>query len=252
MGRIFQEKQENVSRVIGDFAKAETKIDALCKKIDLLQNKLYEVKTREEFDAVVQELIKEGKEIHQFLTKLLMGTNQEIISRVMVHLASRPDFKKIELLLNYTEHVTKSIVAKNELLSVQDSLADLTSVQKTSLLLFITKLKELKLVAEFLVKQEEGFKERLKQATSLDTVDIIEGEIENKNRLLDGAAERFIPFPEDELVAGKIINILKENTHLLTILQSFDLHETLMNDLLNARARIITNTDFPSSALPTP
>lgn len=111
-------------------------------------------------------------------------------------------------------------------------------------------IKELKLIAELLENQEEVFKERLHDAVSLDVVDEIEVEIQNKNQLLDGALERLIPSPNDELVAGQIINFLKENKHLFSILQAFDLYGSLTNDILNARASIIAKKEFPDVVQP--
>ena len=250
MGRLFQNKKKDVNRIFGCFVAAEAKSGEFFNKLNALQNELYTVKTKEEFDIVVQKLINEGKNVHQFLSELITGADQEIMSKVMVQLASQPNLKNFIILLNYTELAAKSIAETNESLSVQESLVGLTDEQKTALLVFITKLKELKPIAALLVNQEELFKVLLQQTTSLDALDAIETEIENKNRLLDGALERLLPYPKDELVAGQIINILKANRHLLKVLQSFDLHETLMDDILNARARILAHTDSHASAQP--
>ncbi|MCW8398860.1 hypothetical protein OQJ26_08660 [Legionella sp. PATHC038] len=250
MGRLFQDKRKDVNRIIGNFVAAEARSGDFFNKLNALQNELYTVKTKQEFDIVVQKLINEEKNVHQFLSELITGADQEILSKVMVQLASQPNLKHVIILFNYTSLVAQSVADKNESLSMQESLVGLSDEQRTALLLFITKLKELKPIAALLVNQEEVFKALLQQTNSLDDLDQIETEIENKNRLLDGALERLLPYPKDELVAGQIINILKANRHLLKVLQSFDLHETLMDDILNARARILTHTDSYASAQP--
>lgn len=241
MGRLFQDNKEHTNRVVEKFAAAESKAGDLCQTLAALQDELYVVQTKEQFDGVVQKLIDQGKIVHHFLLELMSGVDKEVMPKVMAHLTSQPNFEHIRTLLNYTELAAKSIVAKKELLSVQESLTDLTDEQSEALLLFITKLKELKPITELLMMQEEAFKKRLGAASSLDEVDEIEAQIQKKNQLIEGALERLIPYPQDEVVAGQIIKLMQTNSHLLAILQSFDLHESLMNDILHARGTVVAN-----------
>ncbi|QLZ70041.1 hypothetical protein FOLKNPGA_02845 [Legionella sp. PC1000] len=239
MCKLFQEKKRNAQRVIDGFTDAKTKVDTFCNTLNMLQDKLYAANTKEEFDGVVQLTINEEKNVHRFLLELTNGTDEETISKVKAYMVDLPNFKNAMTLLNYTEIATKNIIDKKERLSLQEALSNLTIKQQTELLVFINKLKELKPIAELLINQQKLFKERLHEAPSLDVVDEIEDEVQNRNRLLKGALERLLPYPEDDMVSGEIIKILKRNRHFLTILESFDFHESLMEEILNARATII-------------
>lgn len=155
-------------------------------------------------------IINEERKVHRFLLELTKGTNEESMSKVKAYMADLPKFKNVMTLLNYTETTTKNIIAKKELLSLQEASFNLSETQQTELFVFINKLKELKPVAELLVSQQNHFKELLHEATSLETIDEIENEIQNRNHLLNGALERLLPYPKDEQVSEQIIEVLKK------------------------------------------
>lgn len=210
MGRLFQAKKKNAQQIIDNFTEDKIKIDAFCDALNVLQNKLYTANNRDEFDNVVQMIINEERKVHRFLLELTKGTNEESMSKVKAYMADLPKFKNVMTLLNYTETTTKNIIAKKELLSLQEASFNLSETQQTELFVFINKLKELKPVAELLVSQQNHFKELLHEATSLETIDEIENEIQNRNHLLNGALERLLPYPKDEQVSEQIIEVLKK------------------------------------------
>ncbi len=249
MGRLFQEKKSNTKRIIDSFTEVKIKVDTFCSTLNELQNQLYMANTKEEFYNVVQMIINEEKKVHCFLLELTNGADEETMSKVKVCMADLPNFKNAMTLLRYTEIATKNVIDKKELLSLQEALSKLTMEQQTELLIFIKKLKELKSIAELFENQKELFKERLHEATTLDTVDEIEGEIQKSNRFLNGVLERLLPYPKDERVDEQIIEILKKNRHFLTILESFNVHESLMEEILHARAKLIAmNEPFSLSS----
>ena len=60
------------------------------------------------------------------------------------------------------------------------------------------------------------------------------------------AYDALVPFPQDEIVAGALIEFLEENPHIAEIMETFNFHESLMDDILAARAK----TDHHSSTGP--
>ncbi|KTD40157.1 hypothetical protein Lpar_1474 [Legionella parisiensis] len=243
MCRLFQEKKKNAQRIIDRFIEAKTKIDACCNTLNVLLNELHMVKEKQEFDNVVQLIINEEKKVHQFLLVLAEETDKDTMSKVRAYMDGLPNFKNVMTLLNYTEIATKNITDKKELLSFQEASSNLNEAQQIELSIFIKKLKELKSIAEILINQKEHFKENLQEATSLDTIDEIEDEIINRSSLINDVLERLLPYPEDELVCEQIIEILKGNRYFLAILEAFNLHESLMDDILNARATLIAMSE---------
>jgi hypothetical protein len=193
-------------------------------------------------------IINEEKKVHQFLLELTKGIDEETMSKVKAYMDNLPDFKNAMTLLSYTKIATENIIAKKELLSLQEASSNLTEAQQTDLSIFINKLRELKSTAEVIESQKERFKKRLHETTSLDTIDEIEDEIQNRDCLIKAALERVLPYPKDEQVGEQIIEILKNNRHFLTILESFNLYESLMEEILNARATLIAMNE-PSFSL---
>jgi hypothetical protein len=246
MGRLFLEQKKHVNQIIDNFAEAKIKATAFCDTLNTLQNELHLAKTKDEFHSIVQKIISEEKKVHVFLSELTKGADEEIMSKVMTHIVCHPHFKNIVTLLNYTEIATKNIITQKELLSLSEASVNLTEEQQTALLVFIKLLKELRPIADLLVNQKERFKEHLHHVNSLDAIDEIENEVEKKSRILASALERLLPYPQDKEVRGKIIEILKTNRHLLTILESFNLSESLMEDILHARATLVAAYDSPS------
>ncbi|HHT0594650.1 TPA: hypothetical protein ACTXXA_003256 [Legionella anisa] len=243
MGRLFQEKKKSTQQIIDNFTEDKIKVDAFCHALNVLQNKLYTANKREEFDNAVQMIINVEREIHRFLLELTKGANEEAMSKVKAYMTGLPNFKNAMTLLNYTEITTKNIIAKKESLSLQEASSKLSETQQTELFVFINKLKELKPIAEMFVNQQNYFKELLHEANSLETIEEIENEIQNRNHLINGALEQLLPYPNDEQVSEQIIEVLKKNIHFLTILESFNLHESLMEEILNARATLIAMSE---------
>ncbi|KTD53217.1 hypothetical protein Lsan_3627 [Legionella santicrucis] len=222
------------NRIHQNFITAEEKAKSFCNKLDVLQKELYSAKTKTEFDSVAKKLITQGKDAYQFLSTLAAGKEQE------ARLALIYGSKYVGQLSKYMG-VKKSILEKNESAALEETLKNLTDTQKNEVRSFIKSLKELEILSETLMSQEEKLKERLSQADSADVIDMIEAEILEKNNLMEGSLNRLISYPQDEAVAGALVNFLQMNERLLNIMQSFDIHASLEDDLSNARAALAGN-----------
>ncbi|KTC90892.1 hypothetical protein [Fluoribacter dumoffii] len=246
MSKIFQNGSKNAEQFINRFIENKSKFEDIGRTLESLKKELHNAHTTQQFDNSVQKIINETQNAHQFISALLKEANQEVLSKVMARLHGDSQFKNCVPLLNDMENANRA-ASQKEALSLKEALVGLDAAQQHAFLLFIQKVKELKPIAASLVNQEEVFKKRLQNADSLEEVDTLETEIEIKNQVIEGALERLLPYPTDELVAGQILKFLKENRHLLAVLQSFDLHETLMDDLLDARELIAATTEFSSN-----
>ncbi|KTC92667.1 hypothetical protein [Legionella cincinnatiensis] len=233
--RSFEDKKIRANSIALNFITAEEEAKSFCKKLDVLQKDLCSAKTQTEFDSVAKKLITQGKEVHQFLSTLAAGKEQE------TKLALTYGSKYVGKLSKYIDVVTESVSEKNESVALEEILKNLADTQKNEVRNFIKSLKELQPVSETLMSQEEKFKERLSQADSSDVVDMIEAEILAKNNIIEGSLNRLISYPQDEAVAGALVNFLQRNERLLNIMQSFDIYASLEDDLSNARAALPVN-----------
>lgn len=234
--RSFEDKRTMANCILQDFNTAEEVAKSFCNKLDVLQKELCSAKTKTEFDNVAKELITQGKEAHQFLSTLMPGKEQE------ARLALMYGSKYVGQLSKSTSGSSKkSALDKAESDALEEFLKNLNEAQKSEARSFIKSLKELEILSETLMSQEEKFKERLRQADSADVIDRVEAEILEKNNILEGSLNRLISYPQDETVAGALVNFLQVNERLLNIMQSFDIYASLEEDLSNARAELTVN-----------
>lgn len=239
--RLFEDNKVMANDIAQNFIAAEEKAKSFCKKLDELQKELCSTNTKTNFDDVVKKIIDQEKEAHQFLATLKISKRKQDPLSVLTH-----NSKYVEKLSKYANVATSSSLSKKESSDLKQMLKNLTDVQKNEARNFIKQIKELQLVSETLMGQEDELKSRLSQADSVDTVERIEAEILEKNNVLDGALNRLVSYPQDEDVAGALVNFLQENENLLNIMQSFDIYASLEDDLSNARAVVTNNRSLRS------
>lgn len=233
--KSFEDKKTVANRIHQNFITAEEEAKSFCNKLDVLQKELCSAKTKTEFDNVAKKLIHQAKEAHQFLSTLTARKEQE------TRLALIYGSKYVVQLLKYIDIAKNNTLDKNDSAALEETLKNLADVQKNEARSFIKSLKELEILSETLMSQEEKFKERLSQADSADVIDRIEAEILKKNNIIEGSLNRLISYPQDEAVAGALVNFLQENERLLNIMQSFDIYASLEDELANARAALTVN-----------
>ncbi|KTD06071.1 hypothetical protein Lgra_2848 [Legionella gratiana] len=230
--KLFQDKRIIANHIAQNFITVEEEAKSFCKKLEVLQEELYSVKTKTDFDNVVKKLITQGKETHQFLSTRTMGEGQEA-SALMYN------SKYIGTLSKYVR--TGGVLEEKESIFLEKALRNLTDVQKNEARNFINHLNELQPVSEILMSQEDKFKDRLSQTDSLDEVEAIEAEVLEKNNILEGSLNRLVSYPQDEAVAEALVTFLQMNERFLNIMQSFDIYASLEEDLTNARAAVMIN-----------
>jgi hypothetical protein len=243
MSTLYQDNRAMTNQIMHDLISAEVQAKAYVAHLNNLQNELRSVKTKKEFAHVVQNLIALEKNIEQFLTEKTHGSGQELMPKITADLAHMSHCKNMIRLLNYSGLASKDTSATKEKSSQNELLKNLNAEQVAAAMAYITVLRELKPIAELLNTQKKQFQERLEYAESLDAIDAIESEVEAKSKTVDGLLNDLLPYPTDEVVAGKLIDFLKENNHLMNVLQSFDMEELLIDDIPNARAAMSANSD---------
>ncbi len=233
--KSFEDKKTMANRIQQNFITADEEAKSFCTKLDVLQRELCSAKTKTEFDNVAKKLISQGKEAHQFLSKLATGKEQE------TRLALMYGSKYVGQLSKYIDITRNNTLDQNDSAALEEALKNLADAQKNEARGFIRSLKELEILSETLMSQEEKFKDRLSQADSADVIDMIEAEILKKNNIIEGSLNRLISYPQDEAVAGALVNFLQKNERLLNIMQSFDIYASLEDDLSNARTALTVN-----------
>lgn len=230
--RTFEDKKISTARISSNSSSIAEAVTVLSKKLLGLQKELCLANTRTAFDSVAKKLIRQGKELQQFLISSAPGVKPESKSSSLSH------SEYAILLAKYKIGALERISEKKETISLEGTLKNLSEPQKNEARNFIKSLRELYFVAETLMSQEEAFKKRLSEADSLEVIEQLETEILQKNAIIEGALSRLVPYPQDEAVAGVLVRFLQTHDSLLTLMQSFDLYASLEEDLANARAAL--------------
>lgn len=137
-----------------------------------------------------------------------------------------------------------SIIATEERLSEEAVYSKFTDNKLEMANRFINSIKTLRPVVEEINAQKESFKLRLAGSESVEDVDILEMQIEERDKVISSIYEQLVIFPDDEEVAGALVEFLEKNPHLRALMAAFKFHESLFDDILGARAKLDTNNSL--------
>ncbi|MGL5742282.1 MAG: hypothetical protein ACRCXC_06895 [Legionella sp.] len=235
------------SQIITNLEASEPRIKSLCDNLNVLEYELSSVNSGVAFDVTVEKLIDEIKTVHRFLSSLTNNAEQEVMSKVMAQIATEDNYKNAVRLFNYMTSATKSIHEAKERLSLNEVLVNLDESQRLEAMNYINALKELKPIADLLGKHVLLCRELLAQVNSEEELNVLEARIKNRGFEIENAFKQLMRYPQDEVVAEKLIEFLKINPHLIDIAQYSDIYEFLMDDILAARARLVADNGDDST-----
>ncbi len=198
------------------------------------------------FHSIVRKAITHGREPFQVYLRATDGMNEAIFNAIEEHIKHDVELTKIKNALHFNSFLANDIIAAKERLSMQSLYSKVSDRGREIADAFIQSIKGLQTIKSELLSDGEDFKVRLEKITSSEELDSIETEIEQYNQRMLVAYDALVPFPQDEIVAGALIEFLEENPHIAEIMETFNFHESLMDDILAARAK----TDHHSSTGP--
>lgn len=239
---ILIDKKLLAQQVIDNLSIIQAEAKGYNEQLLELQEKLALVQNFPDFHLIVQQIIETEKEVHNFLLKHMCGLDQDVMDIVNAYLSKHDSFFVVKNVVDFYKIVSERIIATKERLS-EDELSNLLTPEKRIVFKeFIARIKELKPMMDVFNHQKITFKKRLEDADSLDDINHIEHDIESQNDAFSMVFSKVIQYPEDEDIAGALINYLESNPQLLAVMESFNLHESLMDDILGARARQLNHS----------
>ncbi len=213
-------------------------------KLMHLLNKLPSVQTKMEFDALVDDIMDNKAQVKKLLGDDVMDLDEQLKDTLDTAIRNHSNLSFFSPLIHIEKTISQSILSAKERISLIELEKSLPEGLATTCKAVITKIKALATLAQLLKLKSDGYKQDLHQADSFETINDIEHEISNLSDQLSSFLNEYINYPEDEQAAGALINYLNTNPHIRRILQSFDFHEALNDDILAARTTYAMSQKF--------
>ena len=235
---LAPEKRAIAEKIIANLRGLEAQAAGYGAELEVFKEKLAATSSRDDFFALVQQIIAKGREVNAVLLSATEGMDQELSKALDEYISKESTLTATMGALHFNASLTDSIVATKERLSEHTLLSGLPESEKTIVETCIKSIKELKVFADLLESQKTVFRDRLSHASSIDEIDSIDEEITAQDSVIQSIYRAMVSFPKDEATAGAMIDYLETNQHILGIMQSFDFAESLADDTMGARARM--------------
>lgn len=242
METLNQDKQNIARKIIHNLLALETQALAYSEDINGFKARLSASISVEDFFAVVQQIIAKGREVYATLLLATNGMDDEISKAIDEYISNDDKLIGVMDALHFNASLSDSIIVTKERLSEHSLLSGLPAAQKAIVEKFINRVKELKIFADLLVSQKKVFIQRLSNTISLSELDDIEEEIEEQDKVIQSLYADTVTYPEDESTAGALIKYLETNQQILAIMKTFNFYESLADDILAARAKIMSTS----------
>jgi hypothetical protein len=225
-------------QIINNLDTITPQITQYSNSIDAFKKSLLSAKTNEEFHKIVEQVIFEGKEVYKIYVDATKGMDNEVQLAIDEKINNDERLKATMEALHFNNTLSDSIIKTKERLSENELLAKLPHDKKLTAESFILSIKALKPIASILKSQKEVLQKRIEKVTSHTELDTLEDQIEQQNNALSSVYNSMVTYPSDEETAGILIEYLETNPHILAIMKSFNLLESLTDDVLFKRAEL--------------
>ena len=236
---LTSEKRGSALRVLHNISALEANAIAYEKEINGFNEQLSLATSVSDFHNVVQNIIAKGKEVYDVLYNATKGMDEEISKAVDECIQDNPKLSRIMKALHFNDSLSNSIIATKERLSEHVLFGKLSDGNKDIVEKFLVSVKELKVTSDLLLSQKEVFQKRLRDSKSMDEVDSLDDEITAEGDKISAVYGATVIYPTDEATAGALIDFLDENQHIRAIIGTFDFYESLADDIMGARARMV-------------
>lgn len=238
MNSLSEEQRARALEVIDNLRALEMQADAFIEKHKALKAQLETVSSWDEFFVIVDQIVRSGTDADKILLNATCGLDGKVAAAVDECIKDGAQLKMIWDALHFSMTIPDCILATKERLSEQDLSGVFSGEKRDTVIAFIERIKALKPIADILHKQKDIFQHQLMDCSSMDEVDEIEKIIETHNSAASTVYDKEIVFPTDEDVAGALIKYFETNPHIQSILTAFDLYESLVDDLMDAKMRV--------------
>jgi hypothetical protein len=230
--------KQRAQLILQNLDSVQLDIENYNEKLVFLGEKLDNVHSFSDFFEVVNDIIKAEAALDKFLLKEMKGLNKNVKDIIIRDIKDKNEFQSFTNILSFNQIITDKILKNKERLSIERLEEQLPEKKYKIAKKFIHSITVLKPLSQLIEKQKNQFKTLLDSASSMAQISDIEKQIDDQDRDYLEAYQTLINFPTDEKIAGAIIKFLETNQHIKAIMKSFDFAESLVDDVLNARARV--------------
>ncbi len=215
----------------------------VAKEIQSFKDKLNSSNSPQAFYSINDALIKYGESLAVKLFPQGQNFPDKLTMKALhKQLEDDPELSAILDGIDYVSTFLKETLENKEKLTLEGLKHGLNEQQFKALVDCIHNIKSIIPTAISIDTQVSQFREELERATSLEEVQDIESQIAIIHNALNIMYQKTIEFPQDEVVAGALVQFLYSNFHLLDKMRSFNIHGNLTDDILYAEANLQNRT----------
>jgi len=235
--KLNQQQRSKLLLVVSNLQALDSQALKILDKQNLHKTQLESVSSKEEFFKLVEEISQSSADADKILLGITQHIDKEILAALTEYVNNDAQLTMIWDALHFSSSMRDFIIATKERLSEKELFERFDDKRKEMVLRFFSGIQAIKPMADILNKQREIFRQELLDCSSINEVNKVEDRIDAHQQAAATIYEKEVLFPKDEGVAGAIIQYLELNPQVRAIMTSFDLAESLTDDVFAAKMK---------------
>lgn len=238
------------------FFKAEPQINEINvfnQKLEGFQEQLTKAQTSEAIISIAHQMIELQRQIRTYCetkkAELGILANAEV-DYMLLELGEREENANIKILFAYTDIATQNLNDARLPLAINEMYASLPEEKRIEAKKFINSLIALQGAAQLMTTIYKDLENSLTNAQSMEEINEIDERVDTLHRSLAIEIPTLIDIPQDPQTLSAVMEVVNDNQSLLDILMAFRPQAALSNNIMHARAEVISNSPSSASAGP--
>jgi len=241
MENLAVEKKSALLNIFKKLEGLDVEVSKFNQQIKSYTKLLNDAKTKENFFEVIDNISRTSREANAIFSREIIGMDDDMRSVFKELSKTNQNIANMFNAVYFSDALNEPIIATKERLTEQSLYRKLSGKKLEMAKDFIDSIRSLKPIIGQIDAQKESFIAALENSTTADEVNFLENAIEERNKVFDGVYKKLTHFPEDEVVSGAVIQFLNTNTHFLASMEKFNFYESLVDNIMKARARVSNN-----------
>ncbi|MFJ1269069.1 hypothetical protein ACD661_10910 [Legionella lytica] len=222
-----------------------SEINVFNQRLEAFQEQLTQAKTSEALFSIAHQMIELQNQIRIYRESKRVELDIPLnvaVENQLLQLCESEENSNVKILFAYTDIATQNLNDARQPLAINEMYFSLSEEKRIEAKKFIDSLIALQGAAQQMTTIYNELEKSLKNAQSMDEVNEIDERVDGLHHSLAGELPKLIDIPKDPQTVGAVMAVVNDNQRLLDILTAFKPQEVLFSNIMNARAKVISNS----------
>lgn len=240
-GTLTKQQNASLQEIVNNLRVLQPQAQTILEKQMRHKAQLEKASSWESFFEIVEEITNSATDADNILQMITENIDSKVAEALTEYLSVDAELMSIWSAFIFSQSMPDCIRATKERLSEKDLYEKFSGEKREMLRKFLEGIEVIKPIADVLKQQRELFRKELRDCSSIEDVNTVENKITAHDRAASIIYKKEIVYPSDDTVAGALIEYLEKNPQVQETLSSFDLSESLVDAVLDAKMRLSSN-----------